>query len=466
MLEASSNGFAKRRFLTNPKTHQVLRITSAAEKLQVDADLNNLSRISGRVVDAQGDGIAGAVVWAVANVVATERGLEWRRLTVLGGAGSDGEGNFTVSNLLPGEYFLYAMPVPGSQSGGGYSSLPHGTKRLMDGYYPQGRSLEEARRVSVLSGESLTDYTIQLPAAPGYCAHGTIIGGQNSTSSIWLVTALADRQSKVVRNPVSSMQLKTGAQEVTLCGLPAEPLVVELFGPGAGAVVATASFTPSKEDRTEFRLEVRPTFPLQINTHLDSETARWCKATELPAAGCYDTGQLRFQLQAPYTYIFMNPKAVKDGPGSLTINAVFPGHYRGTIEPPAGLYVKQAKLGVQGVAADEAVVLDGGVRTLDVALAESLSKVQVEVKGAKEFAGTVYLVPVGPDAQYWRPIVSVPVEAGAVVAEAKGVAPGDYEVVVASGDDPAAAIAVMRAGTGFPRIHVEVNGSTRVTVKP
>ncbi len=466
MVEASATGFAKRRYSTNPRTREPLRITSTAEKLQVEADLKSLSRISGRVVDAQGDGIPGAVVWAVANVVATERGLEWRRLTVVGGSGSDGEGNFTVSNLLPGEYFLYATPVPGSQAGAGYSSLPHGAKRLVDGYYPQGRSLEEARRVSLLSGESLTDMMIQLPAAPGYCAHGTITGGESATNSRWLVAALADRQSKIVRNPISTLELKTGAKEVTLCGLPAEPLVVELFGPGAGGVVATASFTPSKEDRTEFQLEVHPTFPLQINTRLDSETARWCKATELPGAGCYDTGTVRFQLQAPYTYIFMNPRATKDGPGALSINAVFSGYYRGSIEPPPGLYVKQVKLGVQGVAPDEAVLMDGGVRALDVTLAESLAKVEVEVKDAKEFAGTVYLVPVGPDAQFWRQIVSVPVAAGEPAAEAKGVAPGDYEVVVVSGDDPAAALPVMRAGTGFPRVHVELNRSTRVSVRP
>ena len=465
VVEVATQGFAKRRFSAHPKTRQPLRISNAADKIQFDAELYTLSRISGRVVDEKGDGIRGVTVWALANVVATEQGLEWRHLTVLGGTGADGEGNFSIYNLLPGEYFLYAMPTSGSEPGVGFSALPHGAKRALDGYYPQGRSIDEARSVSLGPAETLTDLTIQLTGTQGFCAHGSISGGDGASNNAWHVSAIFDRASRVTRNPISVLRLAPGTQEFTMCGLPAEPLIIELFGPSPGGVAARATLTPRKDVRSEFQLALTATFPLQINARLESETARWCKATELPSAGCYDTGAVRFNLLSPYTYVFMNPRASKDAPGVLSIDAVFTSAYRNVLQLPRGLFVKGARLGLQELIPEEAIVLDGSTRTLDFAIVESQAKLQIEINAAKEFARNVYLVPIGPDAQYWRHIVNVPIPPGDSSAEATGLAPGDYDVVLASGDDPAAALVVMRAAGGLPRVHIEPNKVARISLK-
>ena len=465
VVEVAAQGFAKRRYSVHPATRQPLRISNAADTIQFDAELQTLSRISGRVVDEKGDGIRGATVWALANVVATELGLEWRHLTVLGGTGADGEGNFRIDNLLPGEYFLYAMPPSGSEPGAGFSALPHGAKRVMDGYYPQGRSFDEARPVSLLPAETLTDFTIQLMGTQGLCAAGTITGGDGASNKLWLVSAISSRPSRATRNPISIRTLPPGTKEFTMCGLPPEPLIVELFVPSPGGVAARTTLTPRKDVRSEFQLDLTATFPLQINARLESESARWCVAKERPSAGCYDTGAVRFNLLSPYTYVFMNPRASKDAPGVLSIDAVFTNAYRNVLQLPRGLYVKGARLGAQELIPEEAVVLDGSVRKLDFTIAESQAKLQIELNTAKDFASNVYLVPIGPDAQYWRHIVSVPIPPGDSRAEATGVAPGDYDVILASGDDPAAALVVLRAAGGLPRVHIEPNKVARISLK-
>jgi hypothetical protein len=466
VIEISAQGFAKRRYLTSPKTKRPFQITSGGDKIQFEAELHLLARIAGRVIDEHGDGIVGAVIWALANVVATERGLEWRQMTVAGGTGTDTEGNFVISNLLPGEYYLYATPAQGSQPGEGLAALPPGAKRVMDGYYPQARSIEEARPVFVLASESLTDLRIQLAASPSYCAHGTITNGNPSSNGFWYAGAFPDRTSRVTRNPISTTRLSSSAKDLTLCGLPQEPLVVELFGPAPGGVAGRAMITPRKDGNTEFRLDLSTTFSIEINARLDSETARWCQSTELPSAGCYGTGAIRFNLKSPYTYVFMNPRASKVAPGSLTLDTVFPSAYRAVLQLPAGLFLKKAQLGMQSFTPEEATLLDGASRTLDLTIGESQAKLRIELSGAKDFAGTVYLVPIGPDAQYSRQIVSVPILPGESRAETKGLAPGDYDVIPVRGDDPAAAIAVLRNGTGFQRVHIELNGVASISLKP
>jgi hypothetical protein len=140
--------------------------------------------------------------------------------------------------------------------------------------------------------------------------------------------------------------------------------------------------------------------------------------------------------------------------------------YRNVLQLPRGLCVKRPRLGLQELAPEEAIVLDGNIRALDFAVAESQAKLQIEINAVRDFARNVYLVPVGPDAQYWRHIVSVPVPPGDSSAEATGLAPGDYDVVLATGDDPAAALVAMRAAGGFPRVHIEPNKVARISLKP
>lgn len=462
ILEVSAQSFATRRFAADPKTRLPLRISGAGEKIQLDAELQTLGRISGRVLDERGEGLVGAVVWAVARVVATEKGLAWRQLTVASGGGTDDEGQFRIGNLLPGEYFLYAMPATSGQSGAGFSGLPHGAKRALDGYYPHGRSIDEARAVTLLAGEMLEDLTIQLDSAPGYCAKGTIVGGEGGSRDLRLVNAVPDRAPRGVRNPISVLTPKPGAQEFELCGLPGEPLSIELFGPTPDRISGRTTLTPRKEGGQEFRLEATAVFPVQVQMKLQGETARWCGRAEPVSSACYDTGAVRFRLQSAYTYIFMNPSGVKEEPGVWTMDRVFQSQYRTVLELPPGLYVKAARLGLQALEADDPFLLDGSARRLEFTLAESQAKVQVELRDTKDFSGTVYLVPTGSDASYWRHIVTVPITQGAEQGEVAGVAPGEYEAMLVSGDNPAAAIAAIRAGGGFPRVRVEAGRVARV----
>ncbi len=466
LLEISARGFVKRRYLAHPATKRPFRIGNEKDAVHFDAELQTLPRLHGRVVDAQGAGLPGVMVWALANIVATERGLEWSHLTVSGGGGTDGDGNFTISNLLPGEYHLYAFPVQDGLSSPGLSALPHGARRVVEGYYPLARNLEESRPVTLLPGEALTDILIQLPVAPTSCAHGSITSTVPISSSPWYVGAMTESNSRATRNPIASQRLDPGAKELRLCGLPQEPLVVELYGPAPGGVAGRAQFTPRKEEPSEFSIELTGTFPLQIRTSLVGGTARWCKSSELSSAGCYDTADVRVRLQSNYTYVFLNPIATRIAPGELSLDTVFKGAYRTVVRLPRGLYVAKAQLGTQPLTPDESILLDGSVRSMDFQIAETNSQVNLELSSAKDFAGTVYLVPVGAAAQSWRQIVAVPVSPGESRVQAAGVAPGDYDVIAVDSAEPAAAIAVLRNSGSFPRVHIEVNTAVSVSLKP
>lgn len=85
------------------------------------------------------------------------------------GAVSDERGAFLITKLAPGEYILYAQPIPTEQTDKDGSSL-------VRTYYGNTPLATNATSVTLDRGAALRDITIQLQRSPTYHVRGSVKG--------------------------------------------------------------------------------------------------------------------------------------------------------------------------------------------------------------------------------------------------------------------------------------------------
>jgi hypothetical protein len=116
-----------------------------SQSTSVSLDLNVAASVSGRIRDADGRPVAGAFV--ALSLVQTQNGRPDLVQTPGGGATTDSNGEYRLSTVTPGEYVIRASTA---------TSFP----RL---FYPGVVDFEQATRISVKAGQSVTGIDIDVP---------------------------------------------------------------------------------------------------------------------------------------------------------------------------------------------------------------------------------------------------------------------------------------------------------------
>ena len=153
---------------------------SPGQKINVgDLALPRGGVIAGRILDARGDPIAEAVVYAHRLSFLTPA---VRRSIRLGSTQTNDLGDFRLHGLSPGKYYVSA--TPGGFVGG---SAPV--------FYPGSTSIAEATPVEVRAGQESLGIAMQLTPAQFGGVSGTVVDSKGrpfSAANVWLVPVRAD----------------------------------------------------------------------------------------------------------------------------------------------------------------------------------------------------------------------------------------------------------------------------------
>jgi hypothetical protein len=139
-----------------------LEVASGQRLEQIDFTLLRMGSILGRVLDDGGEPLAGAIVWAMRPIFLEGR----RQLVVASGGlqGTDDLGQFKLTDLAPGSYYVRAM------SGETWTVVADGERRLMGFspmFHPGTENVSDARLVDVNLGQQVRIGDLMLtPAKP------------------------------------------------------------------------------------------------------------------------------------------------------------------------------------------------------------------------------------------------------------------------------------------------------------
>jgi len=163
-----------------------LQITDGQFLENVDFSLPRMGSMTGRILDDGGEPMAGVIVWAMRPIYVEGR----RQLAVAAGGfeGTDDTGQFRLTGLAPGTYYIRAMTRET------WTVVVDGKRQLMGfspAFYPGTASVRDARAVEVAIGRQvpLADMTM-IPARPASISgvaldsRGQPLAGRNGALSI------------------------------------------------------------------------------------------------------------------------------------------------------------------------------------------------------------------------------------------------------------------------------------------
>lgn len=168
-------------FLTvGPTDYRSFRV-AAGSPVKLEARLMPWSRISGRVVDARGNGVANARLEVTGSGMVAN-GRTYLRTSWGGGGGgqltdapagmthmgkTDARGKFEVQ-LMPGAYGLSVVPPPDLKA-------PGPALAWMRTYYPGATSADGATKIVALPGGEVADIELKLLAVPTHAVRGVAL---------------------------------------------------------------------------------------------------------------------------------------------------------------------------------------------------------------------------------------------------------------------------------------------------
>lgn len=162
-----------------------LRVTLEANgaPVRMDFTLSKGAVIAGRVLDPLGQPLVGAHVLALRSM---PYGDSTRLVPVGGAMPTDDGGEFRIFGLIGGEYFVAATPWP--------SADPASADKVwLTTYFPGTPKEDEARSLTVQTGDTSSDVVIQLVTAPAFMIRGVVVDGQGQAVANAMVRVLTAR---------------------------------------------------------------------------------------------------------------------------------------------------------------------------------------------------------------------------------------------------------------------------------
>jgi hypothetical protein len=160
-----------------------------------DVPLQKGGVISGRVLDALGEPVAGVAVMALQQPAAVNRSEA--RLVPAGGIGAQTNdiGEFRLSGLAKGEYYVAALPRGASPFGGPGVAAPTSDARsaMAETFFPGTTDPASATPVSVAAGAEAANVSFTMQSLPAFRVSGIVVDESGEP--------IADAMIMVVRDP-------------------------------------------------------------------------------------------------------------------------------------------------------------------------------------------------------------------------------------------------------------------------
>lgn len=325
-----------------PYASRPVTLAAGQELTSIDFRLESFGKISGKVVDDNGEPVAGVSVF----LVAREYSLGVLRYVFAASANTDDRGVYSLASVPPGRaYLLYAWKItrqlkPVSDAPAEVRLRKRATEPT---FYPSSDSIEGAAPVTLRPGETREGVDIQMLRSPSYCIDGEApsIGGENMQFMIGPArpTSGMSGDGGLFMMPPSG---QVGSdRKLRLCDLSPGDYQLTLtefsHGPGgAPPYFGSAEFTIKDQD--VHKLAVNPRIPVKVPGEVVWDGTA-------PAAPV--KSKLNFWLQ-PLTRAMMGEEtnAQSSIPGEFSFPGLMVDGYRVTLfGMPRDLYVKDVTYG-------------------------------------------------------------------------------------------------------------------------
>jgi len=335
-LWAGNYGFQQASFgAPTPDRYPAVLVLGAGEVRQgVELRLRPLGAISGVVLDQNGDPLRGAQIQLLVSSWVRGKKTMVRR----NGASSDERGEFRISGVLPGHYYLSAN----AQFSPATEIHPEVTlgevqPELVVGrmWYPNAARMADARPLEVNPGAELRDITLQMTTMTAASVHGHIEVPEGVTGGIE-VHFVPDEEGGA------------GLAGVRMAFSPNGDFFADRLAPGHYQVVT--ALQGSDEYRGVDELDLQPG-PQDIVLHMSKGVAL-AGRLQVQGVTADDLSQYTVTLVPGEAQWFGRRRlsATPRGDGTFVFPAVTPGVWDIGVHPiPKGGYVKSMTLGDQDV---------------------------------------------------------------------------------------------------------------------
>jgi len=361
-----------------------IKIAPAQKLTSIDLKLLPHGVIFGRIVDEDGEPVAGVQVMPMRHRFVQGR----KQLSPFGGGTTNDLGEFRVFGLPPGRYYISATLNPRMMmmdTAQDRSAAPQAEESYLPTYYPGTTDPTAAAQVELTPGQQIGGIEIRLSRARTVHLRGRVVNLSGVKSSM-IQLMMMPRDSTNYNAMNRAMASTPGGN-------------FEFRGLAPGSYVLTAIIYDNRSPVSSRHL-------IDIGSeHVDNFVLNMQPAMEIAGAfasegGKADLTEIRLSLTPS------SSDGISFGPlptdrvqpdGSFKLTNVSPDKYVLRAFPlPEGFYVKSIRLGEQTLAGDVIDLLAGGGGTLHVTIAEGAVQVEGTVINDKKelFVGaTVALIP-------------------------------------------------------------------------
>ena len=199
-LDAQRTGFAPLSAPARPRAVGTVEV-AAGQSIAVNLELQRGAVIAGRVLDPRGEPLTDARIMVLRRVPApATTGMPSRLMPAPGqGQQTNDLGEFRVSGLPPGEYYVAAIPRPAMMFGGPRASttpVPQGPRTTTaTTYYPGTSDQAAAQPIAVAAGAEVGNINFAVQTAPAFRVSGTVVDENGNPVAGAMVMLMGDPRS-------------------------------------------------------------------------------------------------------------------------------------------------------------------------------------------------------------------------------------------------------------------------------
>jgi protocatechuate 3,4-dioxygenase beta subunit len=191
-ISVQKSGFAPDEWFPGQPPSQQVRVAPGQSVSGIDRQLQKGAVIGGRILDANGEPMPDVPIMVMRHV-AIGRGTSSRLIPAPGqGRQTNDLGEFRMSGLAAGEYYVAAMPNP-MRSGGSRSATADGSRTtLARTFYPGTTDEAAALPVAVTAGAEVGNISFTLQSAAAFRVSGIVVDEDGNTVNNAMVMLSGD----------------------------------------------------------------------------------------------------------------------------------------------------------------------------------------------------------------------------------------------------------------------------------
>jgi hypothetical protein len=250
-IEVQKTGFAP---LLGPGTRPPTIQVAAGQTVEaVHVQLQKGGVIAGKVLDPSGEPFTDGRIMTMRRTAGSSSGAAPRFMPTpaQGPQQTNDLGEFRVSGLAPGEYYVAAMPGPSTFGGPTTAVAPTGSARtvLATTFYPGTTDPAGAQPITVAAGTEVSSLVFTMQATPAFRVSGVVVDENGSPVPRAIVMLMVDPRSGMFLGPAGNTRtlddgrfviedVPTGSYRVTAT----VPMTIGTAGANGGAVGGFVTF--------------------------------------------------------------------------------------------------------------------------------------------------------------------------------------------------------------------------------